>query len=135
MAGKDKPIVKNGLNKVGSDPQFNSGIAYSELMHDLKSRVHNSAINQQFTRMYLCISSYQTEVLMRADLEQQKRCKGKQHPCRQTFMVSLQGWDKVQYSFKNYEDLMNWFYEVNLVSHELGLVMPDAPDSIDAVGL
>lgn len=114
-------------------PEFNSGIDYLETMGLIIKSIHKLNYQRDYEGMYNMIKSLQIEVMGRIRSKKMdeltKRLKPLEKNCTQLIINK----EKVK-EFMLQRSLLIWFEEIQIIRHELGLVMPDKNSAWENLG-
>lgn len=115
-------------------PQFNSGIAYLERMHNLKISYHRAILDDRLEDAFNICCSLQGELAGRMNSDQIKESIA--HKKKTTGYLQVAREHKQFSSVLNSLDLrfliMDWFTSLCKIGHSLGLEMPDKENVLEA---
>lgn len=108
----------------GDSPEFNSGIDYLRMLTSLKMCAHEAFVDGEYDRMSKIIVTLQSALMpriLKSNKYGEKKKEKLDNKCKQIMNVIQKEEDMNKYSLF----LSDWFQDILIISHTLGLDMPD----------
>ena len=120
--------------ETNQDPLFNAGLDYLRAVRDIMNRIHIYFVEDDLANAYRTLCQLQIEIQGRLIKRKglYEMVMEKQNRANIYFNISMNPrFSKIGKSAAFRNSLLDWFNEISIATHVLGLMMPDKPAEWD----